>query len=741
MSKIKRLSPLLINQIAAGECIERPASVVKELVENSIDAGATNIEIQIEDAGNSLIQVLDNGCGMDEEDLKMSLVSHATSKICTADDLLNIHSLGFRGEAIASIASIAEVSIASATENSETGMEIVTSQGEVQNLYPIAMNKGTKIEVHDLFFNVPARRKFLKSKSTEMAHITETIIQLALPNPHISFLLTHGGKKILQVHATEKTTDRISSLFGIQNIDFIFQEYQSLKYSIQAYLAPPQHVRNNNKMQYCYINGRSVQDRTIFKALQDGYHDYIPDKKFAIAVLFLQIHPLYIDVNVHPTKAEVRHRNAQDIYRLVYDTVRHGLQGKEFTVPITCPTDLSMFDTKQETQNTTEMQNNSISKNESESYKNTTSQDSENPNNTIISKTSQDSENPDNTIISQDTLLQDNMRNTQDTSKTINLKDTLDTESISKNIISQDTIDTPSSPDFSQTSSNSICSQTSSNSINSQYLQNITMTQKQQNNDIQPCYNMNHTKNNYDINQNTANYGAFHEKQSNFDTNTQTLEDTQSPKEDNARTVQQPSFFKKPEDKQQYKVANTVLQIDNSYIIVEVLDGIQIIDQHALHERILYEELKKQVKKGKLMIQPLLFPLEMHVTPEEMSIYENYKKIFPSVGLEITKKNNHTLELCSLPQILGKFLGETFFRDLVEQLPQGILSIEDAMDKILATMACKAAIKAGDALSPEEITSLLQAQDTIDNPYQCPHGRPTTLTLSANELKKYFHRT
>ncbi|HNZ65857.1 MAG TPA: DNA mismatch repair endonuclease MutL [Planctomycetota bacterium] len=681
MSKIKKLSPILINQIAAGECIERPSSVVKELVENSIDAGATDIKIEIQDAGNSLIQIMDNGCGMNEDDLKMALVSHATSKLTNADDLFNIHTLGFRGEALASIASIAEVTISSATQDTETGSQITTKNGQVQNIQPVAMNQGTKIQVHDLFFNVPARRKFLKAKSTEMAHITETIIQLVMAYPNIQFLLTHDGKKVLQVEQSDSQKIRIQQLIGTKDIDYIYAEHNSLKYSIQAYLAPPNHVRSNSKMQYCYINQRSIRDRIILKALQDAYSDYLPNKKFAIAVLFLQIHPLYLDVNVHPAKAEVRHRDSQEIYRLVYQTVKKALQGENFSVPISLPESKITESEKQASSwiDSQEKQNQSIEQTKLN----------------FIDPTISTECIKNNTIDTQNK--QKNLQNRSMPSHDFNhLAPT-------SNILPADIL-TP-------------CSQLDNVSEKKIYFpplppapdttEDITFSKKQK------------MKKNQDLKTDDM-IQEIHDHINNF------------------QTQQQMPFF--PPQTNKYKIINSVLQVHNTYLILETLDNIQIIDQHALHERILYEELSKQIQNGKLIIQSLLFPYELNVLPEEMELYEQYKSFFKRAGLEIIKKDEKTLEIKALPQILGKFLGETFFRDLLEQLHQGNKSLEDPLDKILATMACKSAIKAGDKLTPEEINNLLQAQETLQNPYHCPHGRPTTLNISIQELEKYFLR-
>ena len=333
MGKINKLSSLLIKQIAAGECIERPASVVKELLENSLDAKSTRIKIDIEDAGNRLIRITDNGTGIEREDLLLAVTSHATSKIQTVEDLYSISSLGFRGEALASIASVAEFSIASTTQEGE-GFLLESKNDQISPVRPIGMDLGTCVEVRNLFFNIPARRKFLKSKNVEMAHIKNTVKYLALTAPKVSFTLSHNSKILFSVGSVKTLGERIRDILKKDDLDF-FRIEKSLEHSqLIAYLGMPNYHKSNNNSLFYYINGRYVKDRIVTRAIGDAYKDYLPSRRFPVAVVYLTLDPQQVDVNVHPTKSEVRYRNSQEIYRFVYKTCLQNLQKETMVADI-----------------------------------------------------------------------------------------------------------------------------------------------------------------------------------------------------------------------------------------------------------------------------------------------------------------------------------------------------------------------------------------------------------------------
>ena len=337
--KIRVLSEDLANQIAAGEVVERPASVVKELVENSIDAGATIIRLDIEGGGKKKIRIMDNGMGMAPEECRLAFSRHATSKISRFEDLETIHSLGFRGEALASIASVAKVRCTSARNESEGGKLIVVEGGEILEEKDVACPQGTTLEVAQLFYVTPARSKFLKGDSTEFSHITQVITQQALAYPNIQFLLTHNSREVINTLPTDQLHYRIAELFGADLAKFLLEvEAQSGEYQLKGYVSSPVYTRSNRSAQYCFINGRFVRDKVILHATQQGYSHLLPKGQHPVMFLYLTMDPHLLDVNVHPSKAEVRFAFQQDVHQFVAHGVRDALE-KNQQVDVTEPQD------------------------------------------------------------------------------------------------------------------------------------------------------------------------------------------------------------------------------------------------------------------------------------------------------------------------------------------------------------------------------------------------------------------
>ncbi|BBM83322.1 DNA mismatch repair endonuclease MutL [Candidatus Uabimicrobium amorphum] len=625
MSKIKVLPPLLVNQIAAGECIERPASIVKELVENSIDAGATAIEVGVEEAGSRLIRITDNGCGIDREDLPLAITSHATSKLQNADDLLNIRTLGFRGEALASVASVADVFISSCPSGEQSGYKIRSFGGDVKPLEPVAMNHGTIIEVHDLFFNIPARRKFLKKKATEMGHITDTLTKLALSYHKASFKLTHNNKIVFHVEKTATLKERIEQLLAIGECEMLEISYERNGIEVQAFLAPPEVNRANSKQQYVYINGRCIKDRIVLRAVADAYSDYLPMKRHAVAVLFLQMHPEDVDVNVHPTKAEVRYRDSSGIYSAVYHATLEGLRKGDLrpSIPL-------------------------FSDGPSTSYTTPSTSYTPPPANYYDSQSNQTHSN----YYTPGNFVQETMANHMGGSVSTNSYEKIDE------------MDVPVFENAPMTSTTAMSSRT------------------------QPA---------------PQSQNLFSEEEKN--------------------------------------VPLRWFQVHDSYIIIETLRGIEVIDQHALHERIIYSKLKQQVAQKQVQSQMLLFPVTVHLTATEMATFSEWQQHLEELGMEMEVVRDDVI-IRAIPQMVSDVHAGDLLRDLLEQLERkNKVNISDVIDPIIEMMSCKAAIKAGDNLNPEEVISLIQRREDADNPFHCPHGRPTTLKITLKELEKHFKRT
>ncbi len=638
MNRIRPLPTLLINQIAAGECIERPSSVVKELVENSLDAGARSIDIFIEEAGSRLIKIVDDGGGIALEDLPFALQSHATSKLETVDDLSRISTLGFRGEALASIASISELELSSRLKENIEGYMICARNGEVEPVKPVGMSPGTSVVVRDLFFNIPARRKFLKKKSTEIGHIKDLVVRLALVAYETSFKLIHNEKLILAVEGKENRSERVRDLLEIEDASLIEVSETQEKSRIEAYLVPPEINRPNSKLQFVYVNKRSVRDKVILRAFVDGYKDYLPPKRQPVGVILLEIDPDEVDVNVHPTKAEVRYQDSSYVYRRVYHTVMQGLSSHNLTPSLPLSS--------------------SINQKKSPSEENLLEQESY----------LQPRATGDLNSLKNSSEKQSQASDFSDLEPQPKYKGYTSPLPQGESVLGKDLKDFPVPSTFSE---------------------------------IPP----------------RESFSSSQEKI--------------PPYQSSSRGKQESFESEAPRN----------FQIHDSYLVVETSEGIEIIDQHALHERIIYSRLRKQMKSAQVISQMLLFPATVKLTGKEMSTFLEWKDKLDLLGIEAETFGPSEVIIRSLPQLLGNVAEAGLLHDILEQIDKSHrISLDEIYDSIIETMSCKAAVKAGDELNPEEIESLIRRKEGADNPFHCPHGRPTTLKITLRELEKHFKR-
>ena len=610
MSRIKVLPETVVTKIAAGEVIERPASVLKELVENAIDAGATQIEIQLEEGGKKLIKVSDNGIGMDGDDIKIAFLSHATSKLRSDDDLFSIDTLGFRGEALPSIGAISQTRIISCTKDALIGSEIQIEGGRLGKIKEKGAPEGTQIDVQNLFYNTPVRRKFLKSTQTEMAHISEMVTRFALSYPNIHFTTLHNGKNVLIFSTAKNLKERIDTIFGKEISENLLEiNLKEPDISIYGYILPPTHDRPNTKMQFIFLNGRYIRDNIIFHAINAAYRNLLMSRRSPIVFLNLQIDSREVDVNVHPTKIEVRFKNTGLIHDQLYATIRSALM-------------------------------------KTESY--TSFQASSQHNRSSTGSSSKATSTFVGGVEAQ-------LRQDQDVSSDERK------ESVMKSM-----------SDFFSTSLDK-----------------------------------------------EAPYRKDEHKQ-----------DVLSSAVDN------PLF------KQESKLTSHI-QIHNSYIIEETAEGLNIIDQHALHEVVLYHEIMEHIKSSRLAIQKLLIPALIELAPRDFVTIMSLKEKFATLGLEIEEFGKSTIAIRTHPQIFKNLDFHSLIQSVLEEIESDDVKGEtdNILKKIVEVMACKGAVKAGQRLAPQEIQSLLeQRRDNIVTSY-CPHGRPTALGFKISELEKQFKRT
>ena len=626
----------MINKIAAGEVIERPASVVKELLENSVDAGSTQIELAIENGGIELIRVTDNGGGIPQEQLQLAVTSHATSKIVDADDLFQVGTFGFRGEALASIAEVSQTVIRSRTRSQDCGFELVINGGHREPEQPCGCPIGTSIEVRQLFYNTPVRQKFLRTPQTEKGHITEAFTRVALAHPEIQMTLTNNGKVIHNLPATESWRDRIDAFFGPEisnNLISISNSHGEIKLS--GFVVDPSIARSNNRMQYLFLNGRYIRDRSLQHALSEAYRGLLMVGRFPICFLKLDMPFEQVDVNVHPAKLEVRFQNGGQIYSQLLSTVRNRFLTTDLTAKA------------------------QLSKRGDEPFKPFPSQGTASP---------QSSSLPEN----QSTIEFQTQRPTHDWTQA-----------------PRQPFPSGGSQPRPQTS--------------------------------------------------TVAFGP--------DTSVKTMEEF-GPIVDPLRDEPIPGGVPGGEVALGFAPAQaptqtpTALQVHNTYLITETEEGMVVIDQHALHERIIYEQIRSKVLDGKLESQKLLVPEPVSLPPAEAAMVLEKAELLEQLGIAVEPFGGDTVLVSAYPAMLANHNPAEMLRGVVEQLMSGTGKIDqrDLVDELLHMISCKAAVKAGDKLTPEEITALLEHRAMCQDAHHCPHGRPTSLVFSREELDKKFGR-
>jgi DNA mismatch repair protein MutL len=637
--RIRQLPPQVVTKIAAGEVIERPASVVKELLENSVDAGAARIDVELEQGGTELIRVADDGCGIAAADLPLAFASHATSKLETADDLFRVATMGFRGEALASIGGVAKVLLQSRPPDQPTGAELRCDGGELSAVRPWGGSPGTRVEVRHLFFNVPARKKFLKSVATELGHVCESVTRLALANPGLHLTLRHNGKLIYEVPASAGLADRIALFFGGEVRDRLYAiDSGPGPVRLTGYVADPACDRGNPKLQYLFVNGRWFRDRSLGHALQEAYRGLLMTGRYAVGFLFLTVPPDSVDVNVHPTKAEVRFRENSLVYSLVRATVKARLLRENLVPKLQAPVDQETGDRRQEAEPIWNLR----------PPARPVTAGLFSPRREAAERAVPPWELPPVNRPAPFPLSPPRGEGPGERGGELPLPEPL-----------------PLTP-------------------------NPSLPRVEGN---------------------------------------QTPESTTPPPE--------PAPFALPP-----LPAGSALQVHDAYLVLETPDGMLVIDQHALHERILYEQLRRRVREGKLEVQRLLIPEPIDLTAEQAAAVLDAKDALAELGLEVSDFGGNTVLLSSYPTLLSRQPPHEVLRGVIDHLvtQDRPPAREALLDHLLATMACKAAVKAGDRLTPEEIAHLLRLRQLAEDSHHCPHGRPTSLLFSRQELDRQFRR-
>ena len=637
MARIRQLPPDVVTKIAAGEVIERPASVVKEFLENSIDARSTRIDIDLEAGGTELIRVVDDGCGIDPDDLPIAFAQHATSKLASADELFAIRTMGFRGEALASIAGVSQVTLQSRRHEETRGAEIHCDGGELSPVKPWNGSPGTRIEARHLFYNVPVRKKFLKSVATELGHVCEVVTRLALANPALHITLRHNGKLVYDIPASAGLLDRIGLFFGGDVRDALYElDSGPGPLRLSGFIADPKCDRGNAKLQYLFVNGRWFRDRSIAHALQEAFRGLLMTGRYPIGFLFLSMPPDKVDVNVHPTKAEVRFQENSLVYSLVRGAVKSRLLKENLVPRITVPVGVSDLES-------------GVAQQEWERRE-------------LFMQPFPSAGVPQYSPLMPPVAASPRAE-------------------LAERTVAPWELETPPNPPTP-----------------------------------------------FPAREGGANSSPFGGG----------VGERSSPPPAESNLTD--SSLITPHSS---LPTGTAIQIQDSYIVLETPEGMLVIDQHALHERILFEQLRLRIREGRLEVQRLLIPEPIDLPAEEAALVLEAAEALNELGLEVSDFGGNTVLLSSYPTILSRRSPYEIFRGVVDYLlTKDRPPSRDAMlHNLMATMACKAAVKAGDRLSQEEIAHLLHLRQLAEDSHHCPHGRPTSLLFSRRELDKQFRRT
>ncbi len=667
MSRIQVLDTVTIDKIAAGEVIERPASVVKELVENAIDAGATAIAVEIQDGGISLIRIADNGCGIEREDVRNAFLRHSTSKIRSVDDLAHIGSLGFRGEALSSIAAVSQVELITKTKEQTFGSRYRIHGGKELDLEDTGARDGTTFLIQQLFYNVPARRKFLKTPMTEASHVGDLMTRLALSHPEVSLQFINNGQSKLHSSGNGNLKDVIYHIYGRDIASNLLEaKWETEGMRITGFLGKPIISRGNRNFENYFINGRYVKNNIVSKAVEDAYKDFSMQHKYPFVALHMKLDGENVDVNVHPAKMELRFHNQQEVYNQVYAAVNQGLHKEELIPHVE-------LDAPAENHKINHKENRKINKNDDRN---------------------------------------DNRNNSRNDSRNDN-----------------------------------------GNPIN-----NISGNQPKESPLPPPERNLD-----YFMEKMKERVAAYHDRRSSAEVTEKTgiykpevqtdriRESAEYAKQLHKRAEEEP-VVEKPkqldlfeekllirEAKDEYHLIG---QIFETYWLVEYHENLYIIDQHAAHERVLYERTLKSMKTREFTSQMISPPIILDLSMQEAELLNQYMNQFTRIGFEFEEFGQESYAVRAVPDNLFSIAKKELLLQMLDGLSDEVSRNlpPELIDEKVASMSCKAAVKGNMKLSAAEVDSLIGELLTLENPYHCPHGRPTIIAMSKRELEKKFKR-
>ena len=670
MSKIHVLNQDTINKIAAGEVIERPMAVVKELTENAIDADANAITVEVKDGGKALIRMTDNGVGMNEEDVRLAFTPHATSKIDDAEDLLRVSTLGFRGEALASISSVSQLEMVTKTRNELMGCRYEADGGKERTLEAVGCPDGTTILVRNLFFNTPARLKFLKSSPTEAGYINTLIERLALSHPDISFRFINQNQTKLHTSGNGNLKDVIYHIYGKDITSNLLEvDASEVSCQVKGFIGKPIISRGNRNYMNYFINGRYIKSSTIHKAIEDAYQPYTMQHRYPFTVLHFTVAPELVDINVHPQKMEIRFSDAQGIYQSVYHAISEALKHREFIPEVSLAAPVLKAVPKKG-------QNTAKPVREPEMFEKKRMQSVQ-----ILEEIKKQDERLIQQGMMQETAVYGKRDNTE-ASKGMDASSDMEPIKAAPNIV----------PNMEQM-------KTAGNTV-----PNLEQTENAPN-------TVPHTERTNEVRYNVHD------------------------------PVQESFFDKGILSEQAQKEVKIIGQVFDTYWILQYDNAMYMVDQHAAHEKVLYERFMKQFSEKKPMVQLLQPPVVLTLTMQEEQAVKGHMSVFEELGYQIEPFGGREYVVNGVPAHLPQIGNEELLKEVIDAMvDEHSRPTPDILKDKIASMSCKAAVKGNNRLPREQMEELLRELMTLENPYHCPHGRPTMIKMTKTELDKKFKR-
>ncbi|MBC5664140.1 MULTISPECIES: DNA mismatch repair endonuclease MutL [Dorea] len=704
MSNIHVLDQITIDKIAAGEVIERPASVVKELVENAIDAGSGSVTVEIKEGGISYMRIADNGCGIARDDVQNAFLRHSTSKIRAAEDLEHIASLGFRGEALSSIAAVSQVEMITKTKEQLLGTRYQIAGGKEEELEDTGASDGTTFLIRQLFYNVPARRKFLKTPITEASHVGDLMTRLALSHPEISFQFINNGQSRLHTSGNGNLKDVIYHVYGREiTANLIPLEYKNNGLSLSGYIGAPLISRGNRNFENYFINGRYVKSNIIYRAIEDAYKDFSMQHKFPFTVFHITIDGEHVDVNVHPTKMELRFNNQQEVYNTLYEAIDSALHGRE-----------------------------------------------------LIPKVTLDEPKVPRAEVVPVTKEKQNFRTTGSSVSFASTAGNMTKQAAQSEMWAgvQTPVKQKSKIPPKEERNLDYFMEQMKKRVTSYHQQNSSAEVKSRSDIFKPERQADRIREAVSQYKATARDAKKQEFPKKTDVTPEipgtaktTTEKTTANEQGidikaNEKPEQMDLFEDRFLDKERKADYTLIGQIFDTYWLVQFENSLYIIDQHAAHERVLYERTLREMKNREFTSQMISPPIILNLTMQEAELLRQYMDRFTRIGFEFEEFGQDSFAVRSVPDNLFSIAKKDLLLEMIDHLSDELNRNQpsDLIDEKIASMSCKAAVKGNMSLSAAEVDTLIGELLLLDNPYHCPHGRPTIISMTKRELEKKFKR-